>query len=762
MFAFALGFLAGDLFLQQLTRLPSVLWVGVFMILAASVYLCLRQYRLVAVMLLAFALGFGWSYWAALTILDWHLSHKEESQAQSITGYVVTVPSQSTQQADFMLQPEHTNILIKLYWQSPLQTVYVGDKWRFLVKLKRVHGTQNPGEFDYEAWALQKRLRATGRVLPSRQNQLLAHAYFMHPIDQLRQHLLQRLLRYLPATPTAVWLPALIVGERGHIPAEQWQVLRQTGTNHLMAIAGLHIGIVATIAHFLVTRIWRRYALLCLYQPAQQVGTYAALIVAVLYSALSGFSIPTQRACLMLSLYILLTILRRRSSLWSPWSAALFMVILFNPLSVLTESIWLSFGTIALIIYGMSARLAPQGWWWKWGRVQWVIGVGLIPLSLLFFQQSSLVSFLANSIAIPWLGFLILPFCFLSGIFLSLFEPLGVLFLQIANKSLALLWVILSWFASLPIATWHGAIPNFIVLAITVAAFFVLLLPRGVPGRWLGILWLAPLLLYASPRLPVGAIRMTLLDVGQGLAVVVQTRTHTLVYDAGPKLGEGIDAGESVVVPFLHASSIKRIDKLVISHGDNDHIGGARAMLAALQVNDLQTSVPTELAAYRARLCEAGQHWTWDGVDFRFLYPTSYDLQQGNNSSCVLRIENGDHAILLTGDIEQYAEWQLLARSRQQLSAAILVAPHHGSQTSIVPAFVAAVHPDVVLYAVGYRNRYHFPHRKVLDTYTQMHAQQFDTANSGAITFELLPGMPLQPPHLYRHDHLRYWFDPLD
>jgi competence protein ComEC len=759
MLSFALAFLIGDLVLQQCRQLPSTYAVFALMLTMMMCWYALRSHWRFANVFIAFALGFAWSCWSAASVLTGELPGKNEEQSEYVTGYIVAVPHRTAGQIDFLFELEDAHILLKLYWQKPLHDVRVGDKWRFLAKIKRIHGTQNPGEFDYEAWALQKKLRASGSVIPGSQNQRLEHSYFVHPIDQLRDWLLLRLIAHMPSEPTAVWLPALIVGERSHIPAQQWDVLRKTGTNHLMAIAGLHIGIIAGIAHFLVTRIWRRYPFLCLYQPAQLMGAYTALFVALFYSLLSGFSIPTQRACSMLAILTFLTFLRRRTVVWSPWALALCIVILLNPLSVLTDSIWLSFGTIALIVYGMSARLSPQGWWWKWGRAQWVIGIGLIPSSLVFFQQASLVSLLANCVAIPWLGFLILPFCFLSGIFLMFFPLLGALFLQIASKSLALLWVVLSWFAQLPFAAWQQPMPNLLIFCVTMLAFLLLLIPRGMPGRWLALLWVTPLLSYSASPIGRGAIKLTLLDVGQGLAVVVQTQTHTLVYDAGPKLQDSLDAGESVVVPFLHSANIKKVDKLVISHGDNDHIGGAVAILSSLKVGQVQTSVPEKLAEYQASLCEAGQHWTWDEVNFTFLYPTAHDLELGNDSSCVLRIATADHSILLTGDIEQTAERRLLAHSRQQLSATILVAPHHGSQTSIVPAFVMAVHPDYVLYAVGYRNRYHFPHAKTVGLYAEINSQQFDTAKSGAIEFELLPGLPVEPPHQYRFEHRRYWFD---
>ena len=257
------------------------------------------------------------------------------------------------------------------------------------------------------------------------------------------------------------WLTALIIGERNGASQKDWQILRNTGTNHLMAIAGLHIGMIAGVVHIVFSWCWRRFTVLALLMPAHLAGMGASLLTAILYSALAGFSIPTQRACIMLTIFITTLMIRIHVNRWYVWGLSLLIVLIMNPLSVLADSFWLSFGTIGLIIYGMNGRLAPNGIWWKWGRVQWVIGVGLIPLTLLLFHECSLVSFIANTLAIPWLGFIVLPFCFLSGIFLLIFPAIGHLFLFIADQGLSILWASLVWFSHLPYATWEQTIPGY-------------------------------------------------------------------------------------------------------------------------------------------------------------------------------------------------------------------------------------------------------------------------------------------------------------
>lgn len=762
MLLFTLASLAGDLFLQTFPQLPQAKYV----FLAASLVIATRIFtNKLPMLLLAFTLGFTYTFIHAHSVLSWTLPKTQEGKPQLITGHIASLPTKNQFSTSFLFAPNHNESLIRLNYHNEEDHIHVGDNRQFLVKLKRIHGVQNPGGFDYEAWSLQKNLRASGSIIKSKHNKLINHHWYRYPVAQCRQYLQQRIEQYAPSSQTAPWLTTLIIGERSGIDQSNWEVLRKTGTNHLMVIAGLHIGIIAGFAHILVTWCWRRVPRLTLRLPAQQAGATAALITAIFYSALAGFSIPTQRACIMLAVFIIASLLRRQIKAWNAWSLAMLMVLLLNPLSVLTESFWLSFGTIALIIYGMSSRLAPSGIWWKWFRVQWVIGAGLMPLTLMLFQECSLVSFIANTIAIPWLGFTILPFCFLSGIFLLFYAPLGQFCLYLADKSLSGLWFVLTWFSHLPISSWHQAVPSVWISITIVVGMVVLLFPAGMPGRWCGIWLLLPLGFFPQAKPENGEIWMTLLDVGQGLATVIQTENHLLIYDTGAKLGTSFDMGESVIVPYLRNIRASKLDMLVVSHGDNDHIGGAQAILQTYPVAQVKTSVPdkiypllAETTNHQVDLCLVGQSWHWDGVDFEFLYPSIAELHQGNNSSCVLRVSAKAKTILLTGDIEKPAEELMLERCKNKLAANILVAPHHGSKTSGLPEFVSTVHPDYVLYPIGYRNRYHFPHAGVVQSYTSMHAIQFDTASSGAIRLNI-SNNEISEPYLYRVAHQHYWFE---
>lgn len=759
MFIFLLAFLLGDLFLQSFSHLPSLYRVlGIILLFLIGSHFLRKKWQY-GYIPLACALGFAWSLWYAHLQMAWTLPDDQEGKTICITGWIASIPEISPHRVTFLFA--HSHHLIRLSWQEDDKKLWAGDQWKLLVRLKKIHGMANPGGFDYEAWALQEGIRAQGYVVNSPENIRLSSYWYHYPLNRIRQYFLEKMLQQLPVSHTSPWIIALALGERQGISTDNWQVLRNTGTNHLMAIAGLHIGFMAAFAFAIVSWGWRRIPRLTLKMPAQHAGAIASLIMAFIYSALAGFSIPTQRACIMLFLFLIVLLLRRNMTAWHAWSIALLCVLLINPLSVLAASIWLSFGSVALIIYGVGGRLATSGGWWKWGRIQWVIALGLIPLSIGLFQQCSFVSFVANSIAIPWVGFVVVPLTLL-GCFLLLFpSSLGGWILWIADKILSVLWNILIYLSHLSWATWYHTVPHEWILVAAGIGVILLLLPAGFPGRWLGVVWVLPLILYKSPAPKLGEIGVTLLDVGQGLSVVVQTQHHILVFDAGPKLSDSYDMGESVVLPYLHSLDAKKIDMLVISHPDNDHIGGSGALLKQIPIVSIKSSTPSKLPSPLADFCLRGTHWQWDHVNFAFLYPAPDKLNLDNDSSCVLRITNGVHSILLAGDIEKVAEQYLSENEAGNLLTDILVAPHHGSKTSASNDFIQEVHPQIVLFPVGYRNRYHFPHESVVKKYQTAGAILYDTIRAGAIQFQLTMDKKISEPRLYRLQHLHYWNESL-
>ncbi|MDR3478769.1 MAG: DNA internalization-related competence protein ComEC/Rec2 [Gammaproteobacteria bacterium] len=762
--SWTLAFLCGVLLLQPFQILPASYWVVILISIYSVWFLWGGKSIFLFRLPMAMVLGFTWCLWFAHFQSAWQLDENWEGKPLSASGYIASIPDKNIRGTSFLfalkeLQYENKKIKchskIRLTWRNEKETLHVGDGWRFVVHLKKTYGTLNPGGFDYEAFALQEGIRANGYVVTKFPSMHLSSHWYRYSIDRVREFLKEKMAVNLAASNTSQWITALTIGERHDINQADWQVLRNTGTNHLMAIAGLHIGFMAAFAHFIVAFVWRRIPRLTLILPAVHAGAIAALIMALTYSAMAGFSIPTQRACLMLSVFLITLLQRRNIASWHAWSTALLCVLLWNPLSVLTESFWLSFGSVALIIYGVGGRLAPGGLWWKWGRIQWVIAIGLLPLSIWLFQQFSFISFVANSIAIPWVGFIVVPLCFIGCFTLFFSAKAGGVILGLADKILNVLWSILAWLSHVPGMVWYQMVPSHWILLAALVGILFLLSPIGFPGRYLGLIWLLPLILFKPHAPKMGEAWLSVLDVGQGLAVVLQTEKHVLVYDAGPRLSTTYDMGESVVVPFLHAIGAKQIDMMVISHGDNDHIGGANAVIGQFPVLSIKTSVPEKLP--NANYCLRGMSWRWDGVDFSFIYPTAENLNLDNDSSCVLRVTIGKRHILLTGDIEKWAEKELVANQRSELSADILVAPHHGSKTSGLESFIEAVHPNYVLFAVGYRNRYHFPHQLVVEKYRHLNVSAYETARTGAIQFHINADDTIALPDLYRAQHLHYW-----
>lgn len=752
MLLYALAFLLGDGLLQWLPTLPDVPGFVALscMLVLLSYWIKKTWFRVFVIMVV----GFAYSAWYAHHMLVKRLPLPLAGKLLMVTGTVMRVPSTNHDTTHFrfhITQPFDKEV--RLSWHHPRQPINVGQVWRFKVRLQPPRGTANLGGFDFTAWSVVQGLHANGYVVRDSSNQLLMTQGNVLPWQRWRQAIFTALLPLLPETQTAHWLPALIMGERQGISQSEWHVLRMTGTNHLMAIAGLHIGLIVALVHACCLFIWRRMAVLCLYVPAHYAAAIVGLGVAIFYSMLAGFSLPTQRASIMLTVVVLGYVSKRVLCHWHVWAMALILVLLINPLQILTDSFWLSFGTLSLIFYGMHGRLGVKGIWWKWGRVQWVIGIGLVPLSLLLFHECSFISFIANTLAIPWMLFTILPCCLLAVFTLFLSPPLAHVCLTLADYALRVLMYGLTWLSTLPLATVVVSAPVGYVVAAMVGVL-IALSPLPLLPRLLSILWFLPLLFYQPARPALGEIKLTVLDVGQGLSVVIETATHTLLYDAGARFLSGSDMGERVVVPYLHYAGIKKLNALVISHDDNDHRGGVSSVLASMATQHIVAS--RRQPYWPATLCERGQTWQWDNVAFTFLHPHGQHSNK-NNDSCVLRISNGYYHVLLTGDIEKAAEQVLVKRAASQLAATILIAPHHGSKTSSTSPFIQAVMPRYVVYSVGYHNQYHFPHPSVVKAYTAIKAQQVTTAEWGMLQFHL-PARPSKiSTEYYRQRYRHYW-----
>ena len=780
-----IAFALGVWWLQRQAQLPELdgywLLAPAFFALAVAArprVFPLRATRRLAVCLLAALCGFGWAAWRAQDRLADELPAAWEGSDIEVVGVVAGLPQpyERSVRFDFDVEqvltpaarvPSH----IALSWWSSahddapaaLPPLHAGERWRFTVRLRRPHGTLNPNGFDYEAWLLERNIRATGYVREKEEHVRIADlvARPAYLIEHARESLRDRIQAALPDAPYAGVLAALAVGDQRAIPPPQWQVFTRTGVNHLMSISGLHITMVSGLVFAVVSLLWRRSERFTLWLPAQKAAIAAGLAAAVVYALLAGFEVPAQRTVYMLAVVAV--------ALWSgalvPASAmlatALFVVLVIDPWAVSAAGFWLSFGAVAIIFYVSAGRIAQPNWAVAWLRIQWAITLALVPLTIALFQQVSIVSPLANAIAIPVVSLVVVPLT-LIGMLL----PFDFV-LKLAHLVMSWCGDFLTWLSALPSAVWQQhAPPAWAVVAAILGALWMLL-PRGFPARWIGIFGFLPLFFVAPPPLPPNALRVTVLDVGQGLAVVVQTRHHTLLFDTGPAFGPGYDSGNRIIVPFLRSAGVRALDVMVVSHKDADHSGGAASVLQAMPVARVVTSIsrdhPAVAAASDVERCEAGQQWEWDGARFAILHPSAADYAatklKENDRGCVLKVSISNEAVLLPADIAARSEREIISQyGNAAVAADVLVAPHHGSRTSSSPEFVSAVHPRTVVFTVGYRNRFGHPRPEVVQRYVAAGGRIYRSDRDGAVIIDIAgDGSTVEP---WRARYRRYWLEP--
>jgi len=776
----SIGFLIGVLICQSLSELPSLEWCYLLIVIIPAAVL-LPTFR----WLLCVALGLLYSVFIAHDKIADQISPELEGKDLLITGVVVSLPDITHERTRFLFDisdlselPVNINnislsansiqshpVRVQISWFKTAPQLHVGQRWQLLVRLKRPRGLSNPGGFDYEAWLFQHDIHATGYVRDSQathsQNLLLGETQnvFMF-LQRFRERLTTEIAHAMAGDPQGALVSALVVGDRQGVEHDQWRVLTNTGTNHLMAISGLHIGLVAGLVFFLANRGWRLIPSAALLVAAPRIAAVCALFAALLYAALAGFTLPTQRALIMITI-VMLAIWRQRPVIpVSVLAWALLAVLVYDPTAVINGSFWLSYGAVAIIFYTMTGRLTQNSGWWKWGRVQWVIAIGLFPVLLFWFQQVPLLSPVANLFAVPLVSFVTVPLS-LSGSVLLLISPsLSHVSWWMAGWSLDLLWPLLEFMASQDHLIWVASEPPLWTLFPALLGILFLLAPHGFPARWLGVIWLLPLAFSPKFEIPEGALRLTMLDVGQGLASVIETRHHVLVYDAGPRFSDQFDAGTAVVVPFLKSRGIQAIDRVILSHNDIDHTGGFPAIINQLPVANVMVTPGMNTDRSDQTYCTAGTEWNWDGVVFRVLHPAAgFYTEVDNNMSCVVQISTESDKLLLTADIERQVETQLVkffAANDDNLRADVVVVPHHGSGSSSSARFVQAVSAKYALISAGYRNRYHLPKQQVLDRYQSQGSTVIDTRNAGAISLTM-DSNGISKPTLYRQQNRHYW-----
>ncbi|MGI4860286.1 MAG: DNA internalization-related competence protein ComEC/Rec2 [Janthinobacterium lividum] len=820
--------------------------------------------------------GVDWAAWRAHVRLSTALPAALEQRDVRLSGRIEGLPEQDDDGVRFLLRVDAVHSAmpagvaaatfparVRLVWSTAYRrggavpALEAGQRWTLTVRLKRPHGHANFGGFDTEAWLLQRGIRATGYVrtgtpgvsaalgapgTPSassasgttgtstpaaldvfaqlRDVPFAARAW----IDRRRAGIARRIDAVLPRQPHAGVVTALAIGHQGAITQADWLRFSRTGTNHLVAVSGLHVGLVAGFAALLGGGLWRRGVwrarALPLWWPAPRVAAVCAVLAAAWFVALAGFGIPAQRAFWMLAVVCAATFAGRVPAPSRVLAWALLAVVVADPWAVSAAGFWLSFGAVAAIAFAITSmaravtphdaagsavptsamtatsagsatcatcatptastaspqrRARPPAGparrvWRRIGpsltrslggavRVQIAVTLALVPASASLFGQVPLLGPLANAVAIPWVSFLVVP-AVLAGVVLP--APCDALALRAAHALIGWLSQMLDILAAPHWAMLNVGAPDLPTLAAALLGLAWWLGPRGLPLQRLAPLLCAPLLLYRPAPPGSGEFRVTMLDVGQGMAALVETRGHRLLYDTGPPMGRS-DAGARLIVPSLRVQGVTTLDTLVVSHNHDDHYGGARSVLTQMPTARLLASLPLTQPLWdtgrdsgaRVSRCRQGESWRWDGVTFEVLWPEDPDAGLApNGMSCVLRVSNARHTLLLAGDIEAPQEAALL-RAAAPLAATILLAPHHGSRTSSTPAFIAAVAPAHAVFQMGYLNRHRHPHPQVAARYASRGVRSYRSDRDGAVRFETRgAGLDIKA---FRSSRGRYW-----
>jgi competence protein ComEC len=779
-----LGFVAGAALLQTRPELPAHGVLAACALAALALLACLRGPARAACAGALF--GFCWAALVASMALAPQLAKDDEGRDVTVIGTIDSLPFRFEQGVRFNFKVERVAgsamrvpPRVALSWYDGLRAgdgkagdVRPGERWQLTVRLQRPHGNANPYGFDYEVWLLEEGVRATGYVRPAGTSNRRIDCFVVsvgNVVERARAALRDRIVQALPGKKYAGVIVALVIGDQRGIDQSDWTVFNRTGIGHLISISGLHITMVAGLFALAASALWRRSfftgAQLPLLLPAQKVAALAGAGVALLYVLLAGFGVPAQRTLYMLSVVALALWFGRITSVSHVLCAALGVVVLLDPWAMLWPGFWLSFGAVAVILYASVGRLGVEpkglrGAWREASRAQYAVTLGLVPLTMLLFGQVSVVSPIANAVAIPVVSFIVTPLA-LAGAMLP--APLSALVLGLAHWIVALLAQVLAWLGAQPLAVWSAPEPDPWLFLLALAGTLWVLAPRGWPHRWAGAAAWLPLFVQLPTHPAAGEFTVTAFDVGQGMALLVETRGHRLLYDTGPQYAPDSNGGNRVIAPYFRARGIGHLDGMIVSHSDTDHSGGALALLESFRVDWLASSLwpnsPIVRAARQHVRCAAGQHWSWDGVRFEMLQPlaASYGdpALKANARSCTLRVSGQSRSMLLAGDIEAAQEAELTARDAARLHADVLLAPHHGSGTSSTPAFLLAVRPTVGIFQVGYRNRYHHPKRQVYERYAEMGIRRLRTDEAGAIVLAF--GREVEASE-YRREHARYWY----
>jgi len=766
--------LGAALQLQQPSLWPAWVYAVVLLVAVAGLWRWRRPFfierrmpAMVLALLCGAMAGAGLAGWRAVVYAGGALAPALEGRDLVVTGVIAEMPQRNEAGTRFRLDVESARWAdasvgeplavpghVSLGWYaentglwgrssagkaasaSPVASVHAGERWQLAVRLKAPHGNVNPFGFDGELWAWEQGIQANGYVRTGARDAAPKRiaVTWRHPVERAREAVRDAIFGRVPDRARAGVIAALVTGDQQAIDRAGWDVFRATGVAHLMSISGLHVTMFAWLAAHVVGWLWRRCPRLMLGLPAQQAALVGGVLLAGLYALFSGWGVPSQRTVWMLATVATLRLTGRRWPWPHVWLLTAAVVVALDPWALVQAGFWLSFVAVGVLFATDASvpgepRARASARLLGFFREQWVITLALAPLSLLLFQQVSLVGLLANAVAIPWVTLVVTPLAMLGVAIAPLWDA--------AAWAVHALSVLLQWCAGLPLATLSMAAPPLWMAACGVAGGALLAMRLPWSLRMLGLPFLLPVLLWQAPRPAAGEFELLAADIGQGNAVLVRTATHSLLYDTGPRYSLESDAGHRVLVPLLRAFD-ERLDMLVLSHRDSDHTGGAPAVLAMQPQAALSSSIEAAhpLQSVRpARRCEAGQRWSWDGVDFEILHPAAGDylsFTKPNAVSCVLRIANGGATVLLAGDIERLQEAALVSRAAD-LRADVLLAPHHGSKSSSSAVFLEAVRPRIALVQAGYRNRFGHPAPEVVERYAAQGVKLVESVPCGAV-----------------------------
>jgi len=779
---FSLFFLLGTLLIQSISVLPKWQYALFILVITLAVFYFYKnkskQVNLILISLSAFLFGLLLSTYQASRILDHRIEPDLEGQELLLTGKIVDIPSIREDGVRFLFDVSSARLInksktkpldksvglkgiVRLGWFKNVKQLQAGEIWQLKVKLKQPSGFMNPGGFDYEKWLFTQRIIATGYVRNSKEGELQNNyklSQTMIPrltgsIDRWRQIIHQKIQENIENKSSAAVLSALLVAIRDKLDDSQWKLLQATGTSHLIAISGLHIAVVAGFGFFPMMLLWYLFPRLNERIPLRLAGAFIGTLLAICYAVLAGFTLPTQRALLMVIIGLWGLASRRNYTASTILALAMVLVLLWDPLAAMTASFWLSFLAVFLILFFLRRQLSKPSWMVL--KLQIFISLAMLPLTLLFFGTASLTSPIANLFAIPWVSFLVVPISLLGLVLMPFSTFLSTQLLSLSAFTVELMFKGLEILGGSTLSQLSfSQIPSSL-LVIVFLGVLIVMLPKGFPGRYLGFLLILPILTYQSKTLQTDEFEYTLLDVGQGYASVLRTQNHLLVYDTGTRVSDSFDLGKLVVTPYLKSIGAEKINTLMISHEDIDHRGGARYLSDNFQIDEILTSDITVIENSKA--CKQGQSWQWDGVNFEVLSPPVIYVGNDNNRSCVLKVWNQYHSLLLTGDIQKQTEKSLLKSHPNKLIADVMSVPHHGSKTSSSITFLKQVNPDIGLISAGYRSRFGHPKATIIKRYQALDIELLDTINHGAISLKFPADKQKIKRTSYRLDKQTFW-----